>query len=1212
MVVLVRFELENFKSYKGKHVIGPFMHFTAVVGPNGSGKSNLMEAMSFVLGEKITKLRVKEQKDLIYGAHLSRAVSDFTSVSAYFNEENNDFYLSRKMTENDDIFYVNNISVSKNNYKKFLEDNGIFTKLKNFMIFQGDIEKIISENTKERTYIFEKFSGSDRYSKQYETCKKRLKTEMDQFTSALRKKREAITEKRKLDLEKHEAGKYNDLKNKIISHESDIILLQLHSLNISLESLKSSHEKLIHEKSQIIAELNNKRELYTGLKSSSAKLFRIISLLENNIKNSELKINQIKPKYDANKTKIAYLESKVVNDKKSLERIELNQAKIQTKIRELEKSIDEAEKLQAAIEKQSNLILNQNQINEELYSEYTDLKETFKISALPLQNQLNAHINERDLILSEIQSINSSLLQLDKRKEILMDNENDIMYRKNKLNENLCMLQKIFHEKQNNHVQLSIEIQDAKISKDQTQKKMDELTESLSLYKIDIIEGENQKRLNHINEKLKLFFPGVRGRFGDLIEPIHRRYSVALTKVIGRHVEAFVVDNHNVAFDCIEYLREQQLGRAIFLPLNGIRTKSIDEKYRQLGGTTKLLVDIINFDTFLKPIVNFVFGNTLVCDDIDEALKVSMGYLERRKVVSLDGTLFLKNGIISGGSMYNLLLEFSSLKRKAQRWDAKRLGEFRSQKEDLQKSIRIQTEIIEKERSLDDMHFEIRKLQQDSLYSTNEFAHLENTLNKIREEISLIVSKVEKLINDKHTFNCKLNDKNTVIESVEAKIREINNQVFREFSTKYSIPQPEYFEESSVRVMREMINQRATCEKHINILKNQLEYERSCLNVNPHLNTEKRMTDYISEVENISQEQKLLFNEIEFNSDEIKRLNDDLISRRSEYDKKINELKQTDKAISVIEKNDLELHQTISSTEMRLENAVNQKYHTLKNLKTSQSQSTQSMEDDERLITYSSEKYYELLNHINADFSQLSNSYQDLSDIEEIKETIENINIEIDNLRNSVMKTPSPNLKVLDNYDDRIKSVNRTTTEFAQIKERVKDAQKDFELIKKERTKLFLDSFNIASTNIDQIYKSICNDNSAQAYLTLDDSDEPYLSGVSYNCVPPKKGYQSIDKLSGGEKSLAALALLFALQSVHPAPFMILDEVDAAFDHENIHNFSNYLRYGVKSNVPFIVISLKEELFSKANALIGVTSDVLQYFDYFSHILKFLHPRSLL
>ncbi|KAF1743653.1 hypothetical protein MXB_2095, partial [Myxobolus squamalis] len=407
-------------------------------------------------------------------------------------------------------------------------------------------------------------------------------------------------------------------------------------------------------------------------------------------------------------------------------------------------------------------------------------------------------------------------------------------------------------------------------------------------------------------------------------------------------------------------------------------------------------------------------------------------------------------------------------------------------------------------------------------------------------------------------------------------------------------------DDTSVKEIKESINRRANCENHLNILRNQfytqLECEKSRQLLNKRPIIEKRIIQDSTELENLIDEQKKLFNKIKFNEDELNHLQNNLDTKNEKYREKNLVLKEISKVISTCEKRSQQLKLDVSAIfdfgwNWRYFSPSSMLYLSIQAL---QSQASQLMENDDKLVTFDSKEYHQLMDQIKIDFSQFSDAkYSEIVDLDEIKDIIENTGLEIETLYANVAKTSSPNMKILLNYDERVESVNKISSEFSEIKQKVKHAQKEFEIVKNERLRLFMDLFNTASTKIVSIYKSICNDNSAQAYLTLDDSDEPYLSGVAYNCVPPKKGYQSIDKLSGGEKSLAALALLFALQSfssIHATPFMILDEVDAAFDEENINNLSNYLRYNAQLDIPYVVISLKETLFHRANALIGVTS----------------------
>ena len=216
---------------------------------------------------------------------------------------------------------------------------------------------------------------------------------------------------------------------------------------------------------------------------------------------------------------------------------------------------------------------------------------------------------------------------------------------------------------------------------------------------------------------------------------------------------------------------------------------------------------------------------------------------------------------------------------------------------------------------------------------------------------------------------------------------------------------------------------------------------------------------------------------------------------------------------------------------------------------------------------------------------------QAVSSDEKFNKMCEKLQTNIDNV-NSQLVTLQPNTKASERMDEVTEKWHETSEEFENLRKMAKKAQITFEKIQKERYDKFDRCFRHVADNIDEIYKGLCQNSSAQAYLGAENSEEPYLDGITFNCVAPGKRYRPMDNLSGGEKTIAALALLFSIQSYQPAPFFVLDEVDAALDNTNIGKVVQYIKTQSKSKFQCIVISLKDEFFSNAETLIGVYSTI--------------------
>ncbi|MEE6477608.1 hypothetical protein FKM82_011568 [Ascaphus truei] len=202
---------------------------------------------------------------------------------------------------------------------------------------------------------------------------------------------------------------------------------------------------------------------------------------------------------------------------------------------------------------------------------------------------------------------------------------------------------------------------------------------------------------------------------------------------------------------------------------------------------------------------------------------------------------------------------------------------------------------------------------------------------------------------------------------------------------------------------------------------------------------------------------------------------------------------------------------------------------------------------------------------------------------------------------NALLKTAAPNLKALEKLQNVRDKFQETADAFEASRKKARLCRQQFEQVKHRRYELFSQCFEHVSIAIDQIYKKLCRNASAQAFLSPENPEEPYLEGISYNCVAPGKRFMPMDNLSGGEKSVAALALVFAIHSFRPAPFFILDEVDAALDNTNIGKVTRYIKEQSREQFQMVVISLKDEFYSRADALIGVCTQADEC--YFSHVL---------
>jgi structural maintenance of chromosome 1 len=238
---------------------------------------------------------------------------------------------------------------------------------------------------------------------------------------------------------------------------------------------------------------------------------------------------------------------------------------------------------------------------------------------------------------------------------------------------------------------------------------------------------------------------------------------------------------------------------------------------------------------------------------------------------------------------------------------------------------------------------------------------------------------------------------------------------------------------------------------------------------------------------------------------------------------------------------------------------------------------------------------YEKEANIIIDYSGLEEDLTTLEDADDVRKVEKTLEKQINELQSTINRIQAPNMRAMQKLDEARGKLEETNKEFETVRKKAKQAKMNFERVKQERYDLFMKCFDHVSNTIDEIYKSLARNQSAQAFLGPENPEEPYLEGINYNCVAPGKRFQPMSNLSGGEKTIAALALLFAIHSYMPAPFFVLDEIDAALDNTNIGKVASYIseRTNNEGGMNVVVISLKDEFYSHADGLIGVCPDNL-------------------
>ncbi|XP_062276792.1 structural maintenance of chromosomes protein 1B [Scomber scombrus] len=1205
MGYLRQIDIENFKSWRGKQVIGPFMRFNCIIGTNGSGKSNVMDALSFAMGERAASLRVKHLRELIHGAHIGQPVSRSGSVAMRYRDDLDQETVYCRIISGDSSEYrINGVHVTLAKYLEELEKIGIVTRARNCLVFQGAVESIALKDPKERTKMFELISQSKEFAAEYEKKKEALQRAKEDTQFQFNKKKSATAERKQVSMEKTEAQKYQTLVDDLHQNRLQLSLAELYHNEKGIGVLSDT---LTEEQQTAAAQNNilvNSDQTLKTYKKEHGRLTRELQHMEKEIRAQEHVLSQSRSQYIKAKVNTSHHKKKAdgIRDtlKKGQKQITIKEqdlAEGRQEIAELERTWKNYEK-QAKKEGVSRMDID---LDEDQLERYKELKELVRKQSAVLSQQA-------DKLDWEVKAdIEKMAFDQRRKKEVEVGIRNnqtqleDLTRRAEKLEEYTMMCQSTLDESRQLEESLTAELQQGRQRSVLVNEELGQVLEELGSASVDSHESKRQLRRKEVLERLRRLFPeSVYGRLFDVCSPIHKKYQLAVTKVLGHFMNAIVVTSEKVARDCIAFLKEERAEPETFLPIDYLEVSPLNERLREVPGV-KMVVDVIQVNNStgagqLRKVVQFVCGNALVCENIKEARSVAFDRKERIKTVALDGTLFAKSGIISGGS--------SDLRTKARCWDEKAVAKLKERKEQLMSEIRDLMKLKRKESDLKQIIAQAQGAQTRLRYSKTEMDNIrKKNILKCQAEISRMESEIANLESQIQMQQESVEAKNAKMEKIRNQIEKMEDVVFDDFCAEIGLNSIREYEQEHLKHQAELDKRRLEFESHCARLNAQLEYNQEQLKQQK--KKLQKMVDTIEEEERTVVDQRkveeTLLVAVEEGDNKLLELKDELQSKKSKVAAAKSELDQKTRHHQEFNKELVKLQRNVMSAETALEQKRLARHNLLLACKIqglpitllsgSLDEISEVQLDTESESTSATMDIYDREAQLVIDYSGLNEELRSARSVQEVEACVEKLKESVSSIEEVLHRTPTPNLKALEKMRDVKDKLQGVTEAFDASTRSARKCSQEFEQVKARRFHRFNQCFEHVSVIIDQIYKRICRNRSAQAILSAENPDEPYLGGINYNCVAPGKRFMSMDNLSGGEKAIAALALLFAIHSFLPAPFFILDEVDAALDNSNIGKVTSFIREESRNNMQIIVISLKEEFFSKADALLGVYSD---------------------
>ncbi|KAE8335461.1 hypothetical protein BDV24DRAFT_143902 [Aspergillus arachidicola] len=1243
---LIRLELFNFKSYKGHHtLLFGDAYFTSIIGPNGSGKSNSMDAISFVLGIKSSHLRSTNLRDLVYRGrvlrtskldadgnvideepngqdHAEDGVDGEQSqdpsgsndpktawvMAVYEDDAGEEQQWRRSITSQGVSEYrINNRIVTAQQYNEALEAENILIRARNFLVFQGDVEAIASQSPKDLTRLIEQISGSLEYKAEYERLKAEAEEAAEQQTVQLNRRRAINSEIKQYQEQKREAENYarkaEERDQAIITH----ILWKLFHFqrmidDSSAEILKYQDELKEYRRGVEKYEKNvedAKRE-HAGVGREVAKAEKNIAKKEKDIEEAANDLVPIDEKVDITMKKVERFASRIAEIGKERDSQSAN-------VKRLEKDLKVVGKAQSQWEAEWQKTMTKQgvKLSEADQQEYNKLKE--EVNKRSSAEQLNLD-NLRRQMKTEAEAHNSLKSKFESTEWQLKTLESDthsLTERRSSIKDTVKTTSKDIERKKKELNALTSER--LRVSQMRT-----ELEEKLQVVLKKLLEADDGKkqtereiRTKELISTLKRIFPGVKGRVSDLCKPKQKKYADAVSTVLGRHFDAIVVDNEKTAKECIQHLRDQRAGQATFIPLETIQVKAFNSNLKGMHRGMRPAIETVDYDDSVSRAISYACGNAIVCDDLATAKYLCYEKHVDAKAVTLDGTVIHKGGLMTGGR---------GPQQNSKRWEDSEVENLFKLKDKLMADLANLPKGHRRGTEEETLQGELVGLEQRLAYAQEELKALERNLQSKHTELDFVKRQLEEVRPKYVEKQEELAELEQTITTSQETVSNVEDEVYRKFCKRlgysnireYEVQQGSLHEEAAQKKL-EFTTQKSRIENQLSFEKQRLQ---ATLDRIASLQTQhQRDQDMIEE---LKQEQERIRNQLDEYNAELEILRERLEQQKESYAQSAENLTQHRRELQRRSRDVEATLKNVNALEAEVQRNSSSRYALLRRCKLEdidvpltegsnpldqlpidelvQAADPDAMDVDEDANGGADGAFTVQDYGIEVDFDSLGETLKEESDEkleEELLDKVRSLNNELDKM--------APNTRAMERLESVENKLRSTEKDFDESRKHARKTKEDFEEVMRQRSELFNKAFTHISEQIQPIYRDLTKSSNyplgGQAYLDIEDSDEPYLDGIKYHAMPPLKRFRDMEHLSGGEKTMAALALLFAIHSYQPSPFFVLDEVDAALDNTNVARIANYIHDHAAPGMQFIVISLKTGLFQNSEALVGIYRD---------------------
>ncbi|CAK9796362.1 Structural maintenance of chromosomes protein 1A [Anthophora quadrimaculata] len=921
-----------------------------------------------------------------------------------------------------------------------------------------------------------------------------------------------------------------------------------------------------------------------------------LAKVENDLKKKETNLTQITEK-------ALYWEQKISSMNLSLVEAQKSYNSHMKTIEELENELTEMEHIKTMFEENmATQILSQGStvaLNDIQVKEYLRLKQIVEVQSFENTQACNALKCQQSINQNKLDNENRKKFELEIKLQKMNILKDETEKRCRCIQQRISEIEGTLTDKISTKNNLESLVTKQREDREAVQQELQNVSEQLENVKVNKFTNLRFNKEKETVNILQDFFSGVYGRLYNLCKPIHSRYNVAMIKAFGKYYKSIIVSTNKVAVQCINYLKEQQIGIETFLPLENLKIIPMQEELRRITNLqdVRLLYDIVQFaPAEIHNAVAFVCKNTIVCETSEDArvLAYEIDPYRKYNCVSLDGTYYRKDGLISGGQ--------TELLQKVKMWDQENLIKLKTEKAMLMEKLQKSLTISQTETEINTLHVQIRGLTNRLNYCRLDLAECasENKIGTLHNEIQIIQNELALVENNICAITEIMEEEKQNIEDIKKSVMNIEDKVFKKFCRNVGIRDIRQYEQENLKLYEEQTIKKLELEEQYSRIKHLLDYEKSRDTESLIFKIEEKIKIAKEELEKVRKSEALYRSDTEHVLNILNNLKAVHNEAKLNMTKQTNDFHECRRKLSVIAKSLINSEKKIIIIATKIKKKKTTCHDILKNMKIENitiplltNDAINNYEDVQTSYTShtttSSKELYdiEILSHI--DFRMLPEDIK-IREEEEINNLKSKFVNTIEELQKKICSIENPDFKANEHLQFVIEKLNKINVEYQKAHKNINMIKRTFEIVKQERYNRFVACLEHITAKLDIIYKCLVRDNLAQAILLPENHEEPYLDGLNYSCIMPGKRFQSFLNLSGGEKTLAALAFLFAIHSFRPAPFFVLDEIDAALDTINLRNVVHFV-LSKKREIQFIIISLKQELCSHAEALVGISCD---------------------